>query len=147
MRMSDGSSYVCSSELCEQRRNRLQLNRRRGGIILGGERLQNGLGETKDSELCQMKYSQKSERRRHTPQVWARNHASRVTKRPAGIGKPQSKARRHWPGPGRDEHAANRSAEPTSEIQSLMRTSYAVFCLQKTKTDNTSTYDSATQQS
>src|SRR3546814_11352485 len=67
----------------EQRRNRLQLNRRRGGIILGGERLQNGLGETKDSELCQMKYSQKSERRRHTPQVWARNHASRVTKRPA----------------------------------------------------------------
>src|SRR3546814_6625078 len=71
----------------EQRRNRLQLNRRRGGIILGGERLQNGLGETKDSELCQMKYSQKSERR---------------------------------------------SEEPTSELQSLMRISYAVFCLKKT---------------
>src|SRR3546814_4733284 len=75
----------------EQRRNRLQLNRRRGGIILGGERLQNGLGETKGSELCQMKYSQKSERRRHTP----------------------------------------RSEEHTSELQSLMRISYAVFCLKK----------------
>src|SRR3546814_2788443 len=29
--------------------------------------------------------------------------------------------------------AWNRSEEPTSELQSLMRTSYAVFCLKKTK--------------
>src|SRR3546814_9718346 len=34
-----------------------------------------------------------------------------------------------------DEHgiARNRSEEHTSELQSLMRTSYAVFCLQKNK--------------
>src|SRR3546814_10751911 len=33
---------------------------------------------------------------------------------------------------------ANRSEEHTSELQSLMRTSYAVFCLKKTKvTDKT----------
>src|SRR3546814_8780678 len=30
--------------------------------------------------------------------------------------------------------AINRSEEPTSELQSLMRISYAVFCLKKTKT-------------
>src|SRR3546814_9015407 len=40
-----------------------------------------------------------------------------------------------------------RSEEPTSEIQSLMRLSYAVFCLNKKKTttvnksSNTATYD------
>src|SRR3546814_2615628 len=34
---------------------------------------------------------------------------------------------------GRHEAAAARSEEHTSELQSLMRMSYAVFCLQKTK--------------
>src|SRR3546814_1621422 len=41
--------------------------------------------------------------------------------------------------PGRD-HGAGRSEENTSELQSLMRISYAVFCLQKkqnTKITNT----------
>src|SRR3546814_10381859 len=33
---------------------------------------------------------------------------------------------------------AARSEEHTSELQSLMRTSYAVFCLKKTRTTNTS---------
>src|SRR3546814_5261820 len=32
-----------------------------------------------------------------------------------------------------DRRAADRSEEHTSELQSLMRISYAVFCLQKTK--------------
>src|SRR3546814_5167087 len=35
------------------------------------------------------------------------------------------------------EHCANRSEEHTSELQSLMRISYAVFCLKK-KTPDTS---------
>src|SRR3546814_3370851 len=34
------------------------------------------------------------------------------------------------------EHAASRSEEHTSELQSLMRISYAVFCLKKKKTTN-----------
>src|SRR3546814_7660144 len=34
---------------------------------------------------------------------------------------------------GRDHGAATRSAEHTSELQSLMRISYAVFCLKTTK--------------
>src|SRR3546814_6124087 len=38
-----------------------------------------------------------------------------------------------------DERYALRSEEPTSELQSLMRISYAVFCLKKKKT-KTNTY-------
>src|SRR3546814_4108340 len=39
-----------------------------------------------------------------------------------------------WAGPGR--RAPQRSAEHTSELQSLMRISYAVFCLKKKQTNN-----------
>src|SRR3546814_2057901 len=38
---------------------------------------------------------------------------------------------KHW------EKPATRSEEHTSELQSLMRISYAVFCLKKKKTNNT----------
>src|SRR3546814_4100742 len=34
---------------------------------------------------------------------------------------------------GNDDHVAGRSEEHTSELQSLMRISYAVFCLKKKK--------------
>src|SRR3546814_9483254 len=45
-------------------------------------------------------------------------------------------------------HDRRRSEEHTSELQSLMRNSYAVFCLKKTKTrtDNTSTTNTDNQQ-
>src|SRR3546814_3879575 len=36
-------------------------------------------------------------------------------------------------GAAADRQGAGRSEEPTSELQSLMRISYAVFCLNKTK--------------
>src|SRR3546814_8983682 len=56
---------------------------------------------------------------------------------------------RHGPGPGR--RAAHpvagrvaRSEEHTSELQSLMRISYAVFCLKKNKTTNNMTAHSST---
>src|SRR3546814_7864123 len=38
---------------------------------------------------------------------------------------------------------AGRSEEHTSELQSLMRISYAVFCLKKTKYTNTTTHPNA----
>src|SRR3546814_2167243 len=38
------------------------------------------------------------------------------------------------------EHLRHRSEEHTSELQSLMRISYAVFCLKK-KTNNTTTHN------
>src|SRR3546814_4259969 len=37
---------------------------------------------------------------------------------------------------------AHRSEEHTSELQSLMRTSYAVYCLKKINSKNSSTYES-----
>src|SRR3546814_7357487 len=42
---------------------------------------------------------------------------------------------------GRADGASCRSEEHTSELQSLMRISYAVFCLKKKKKQNTKTYD------
>src|SRR3546814_6742269 len=42
--------------------------------------------------------------------------------------------------PGQEDEAALRSEEHTSELQSLMRISYAVFCLKKKRR-----HDSATQ--
>src|SRR3546814_1203656 len=43
-------------------------------------------------------------------------------------------------GDGCSEAGGARSEEHTSELQSLMRSTYAVFCLEKKKITNTSTY-------
>src|SRR3546814_4834292 len=43
------------------------------------------------------------------------------------------------PGGGRKAVPPGRSEEHTSELQSLMRISYAVFCLKKTKQNSTQT--------
>src|SRR3546814_3353815 len=54
-------------------------------------------------------------------------------------------ARARFPGPqrirrhGREPYLLSRSEEHTSELQSLMRISYAVFCLKKKKKPNTRT--------
>src|SRR3546814_5337139 len=42
--------------------------------------------------------------------------------------------RAHWPARSRPSSARSRSEEHTSELQSLMRISYAVFCLTKNTT-------------
>src|SRR3546814_2887760 len=42
------------------------------------------------------------------------------------------------PGAASVAERPSRSEEPTSELQSLMRNSYAVFCLKKKNNDNTS---------
>src|SRR3546814_3760234 len=43
--------------------------------------------------------------------------------------------------PAAQDADAKRSEEHTSELQSLMRISYAVFCLKKKKTNKTHTHD------
>src|SRR3546814_5052705 len=58
--------------------------------------------------------------------------------RRAGLARRPSSARFIWPMPCSAEMeppAATRSEEHTSELQSLMRISYAVFCLKKKKHD------------
>src|SRR3546814_1006681 len=51
-----------------------------------------------------------------------------------GIRKPQSSSRSDRSHPDRARTSTIRSEEHTSELQSLMRISYAVFCLNKKKT-------------
>src|SRR3546814_18238146 len=46
---------------------------------------------------------------------------------------PRGAKHRHRPYPQRSDRRSARSEEHTSELQSLMRTSYAVFCLKKKK--------------
>src|SRR3546814_3804125 len=53
-----------------------------------------------------------------TTRIKPPDKASRPVRAPAGI---------------RHDHAQRRSEEHTSELQSLMRSSYAVFCLKKNK--------------
>src|SRR3546814_1759507 len=49
--------------------------------------------------------------------------------------RPAAERRGHEPGDRPDFAICERSEEHTSELQSLMRISYAVFCLKKKKTD------------
>src|SRR3546814_9526786 len=133
MRISDWSSDVCSSDLApaadagahsaEDRRDRRadrrpRPHRPRARIARGGA------GEAVADQ-----------RRR------ARGEAARTRRR---IQAPPAAVRLlHRPGLRGGGHA--RSEEHTSELQSLMRTSYAVFCLQKKKKKRKSTSESTTQ--
>src|SRR3546814_3740494 len=63
---------------------------------------------------------------------------SGLSNRPT-VGFRRSSVPRHWPPAraGRAPSRGSRSEEHTSELQSLMRISYAVFCLKKKKTQDT----------
>src|SRR3546814_10692164 len=58
--------------------------------------------------------------------------------RPAQVGATRFHRCQHLPLQHRTK-ASDRSEEHTSELQSLMRTSYAVFCLKKKQTKTTTT--------
>src|SRR3546814_6504339 len=121
MRISDWSSDVCSSDL-QPRRQRL------GG---GGIRRQN------DGLVA--------ERVRRRPRVGNGRHGSQGL----GEGVRRLEALRGILGQGLLHHRVQggrtadihlgRSEEHTSELQSLMRISYAVFCLKKNTKHNTET--------
>src|SRR3546814_1299043 len=64
----------------------------------------------------------------HAPDQRAEHEKSRQDLRPAEPAKDRT------PAPGRIGYGGGRSEEHTSELQSLMRISYAVFCLKKKKT-------------
>src|SRR3546814_3851031 len=76
------------------------------------------------------------------PAALAQDHIAlrpdRCRRRSAGPGGPGQRISSYTS--FRSSHAkAGRSEEHTSELQSLMRTSYAVFCLKKKNTTNTPT--------
>src|SRR3546814_7089687 len=109
MRISDWSSDVCSSDL--SRRARAEI---RAHLVLAGAR-----GADPIARRGQAGAGFGVPDRRGRNAAGARADAGRV----AGGAVSPSRARRR-PGPDRSE-------EHTSELQSLMRISYAVFCLKK----------------
>src|SRR3546814_1761043 len=130
MRISDWSSDVCSSDLM----HRVAIIA--GGAEIGGD----AVGEEaflvhpmRDHLVIAISIA------RPRPQVFA------FAARPLGlIGMFEPAGARQFAGigagmigkrriPGQRRHARARSEEHTSELQSLMRISYAVFCLKKKK--------------
>src|SRR3546814_3100608 len=133
MRIRDGSSDVCSSDLDEGHLCGRRWDRRGGERAGGNRRLPQEAGEIH--------------------QAWRDSTERRAAGRCAGD-------REDSPGTGRrrrgrsallfDERCRvrrnDRSEEHTSELQSLMRISYAVFCLKKKKkiTNTIQTYQNKT---
>src|SRR3546814_8327720 len=107
MRISDWSSDVCSSDLGEKLAEHLDAPRQPQRIGRGGV----AFG-------CDDRLSQRAQVRRQVP---APARIGQVVEQPA------ARPARHR------EHQQVRSEEHTSELQSLMRISYAVFCLKKKK--------------
>src|SRR3546814_2179186 len=115
IRISDWSSDVCSSDLGEHRADPRRRLRRRQRAVV-------------------------RQRGRHAGGLWnrARQGGGRRLPRPREVSRAPD--RRRVP-----LHTHRRSEEHTSELQSLMRISYAVFCLKK-KIKNSRTQSNTTSQ-
>src|SRR3546814_1889006 len=112
MRISDWSSDVCSSDLCRRDRGGgLSLQPSRGAYCRSGRPSRSPIGRGACG-LCRADARLRGQRRRS-------DRALQGTDR--GL---------HGPARGAFRE---RSEEHTSELQSLMRISYAVFCLKKKK--------------
>src|SRR3546814_5764681 len=111
MRISDWSSDVCSSDL--QGRRRAERNSGQGALPAAAGRLQ-------DPEAGRLCGGTAEDRVRKGPARRIDTGDMMTTLDPSVL---------------ELDYAAERSEEHTSELQSLMRNSYAVFCL-KNKTSN-----------
>src|SRR3546814_3580912 len=135
MRISDWSSDVCSSDL----RYRHPL----GPVLLRASLSWPVIGEYYDSRAPECRKAQQGIVRALAQQC--------VPQRPYPVCHAVRRRRRgqilgwQWNGRGQRRHGyleswqsqLERSEEHTSELQSLMRISYAVFCLKKKNTTNT----------
>src|SRR3546814_2499445 len=108
MRISDWSSDVCSSDLPARSRRQVHAE-------VGGERI--GVEHVAEND------------------VGALAAVDRVGSRRGAIGRAAENLKhvRELFGRGRVGRAAGRSEAHTSDLSSLMRTSYAVFCFKKKK--------------
>src|SRR3546814_3755943 len=125
MRISDWSSDVCSSDLVGGEGDRL------GVEITAGERL---IGLREDQRIVGHAVRLDRQRRRGLAQQVERGaHDLRLAAQAIGV----LHARVAVAVTGADRRSrhqrAQRSEEHTSELQSLMRKSYDVFCLKKKK--------------
>src|SRR3546814_4033637 len=113
MRISDWSSDVCSSDLPARTRELYAANARDDGTDCIDTSCRLGCRHTHRTRLCHFRVDD---------------------------GKPATHADRFRSRGDRGHHdgrseGRTRSEEHTSELQSLMRISYAVFCLKKTNND------------
>src|SRR3546814_2893266 len=130
MRISDWSSDVCSSDLgaLDTRAEQLGAQRLRHLSALF-HLLENGVEHRELGALIGLAHAQFAYRR-----VWsARRRAKAAGKRSAHRKRPFKPASRPTREGAAARSGASRSEEHTSELQSLMRISYAVFCLKKKK--------------
>src|SRR3546814_6912988 len=116
MRISDWSSDVCSSDLADARRRGIPARTAAVAARRGAE--DRAVGPA-------------SEALRAAP---VRDLAAQPPD--AAVQRARTERHRHAAAPLAD-HRQRRSEEHTSELQSLMRISYAVFCLKKKKTQKT----------
>src|SRR3546814_9150490 len=133
MRIRDWSSDVCSSDL----KFGSGRGRRDGAGPVDGRSAAPAVGS---SDLCSVWWvgcsyvgSPSSDEQRRCEHGEAEHDVSSSVywpPRAAGVGHLLLHAMGNGPEPG---HPAPRSEEHTSELQSLMRISYAVFCLNKKK--------------
>src|SRR3546814_9057112 len=129
MRISDWSSDVCSSDLGTKafvRQFSLCLRSDLHGKGVRVTSIEPGLVET---EFMLVRYLQDE-------------NAADAVYRHASALKPEDLADTlHWVAEQPPHVNVNRSEEHTSELQSLMRISYAVFCLKKKQTTNNNKYN------
>src|SRR3546814_9805037 len=150
MRISDWSSDVCSSDLSPGLQNddrRLpRLDGYKGRVVVATEKM-DGEGSTLTREKT---YPRSPDGRPHPSRSWIKAyHAHKAQQIPvnwriSGEGMyaihsipytaaNQNALRSYFYGFGVWDENNTRSEEHTSELQSLMRTSYTVFCLKKQK--------------
>src|SRR3546814_1055893 len=128
MRISDWSSDVCSSDLDRGRR---RGDRARG--IPPGRRQALGHHHFRDPdgalmELKELRGKSADELKAHMVELQKEQFSLRMQKATGQLAKTHDVRRVR-----REIARVNRSEEHTSELQSLMRISYAVFCLKKKK--------------
>src|SRR3546814_3785920 len=147
MRISDWSSDVCSSDLHEPDGRSVKLLVRKG---------RKGKAPRKSKTRCRGTMMWWDETEKRICSAWMRGPSATTRRKARRASQPNAGARHHclraWmpelvparirreaqgTGEAGAEPACARSEEHTSELQSLMRISYAVFCLQK-KTKNRS---------
>src|SRR3546814_6552110 len=119
MRMSDWSSDVCSSDL-----------QRAADPIPGDEKA----ADTRGQQESDPGHHADQPVRLVAPVLLDQNSDQRRQRDHANVAADHRQHHKEYKPPQRDALDLHRSEEHTSELKSLMRISYAVFCLKKKKT-------------
>src|SRR3546814_10833313 len=124
MRISDWSSDVCSSDLVDDEKPEELLEQR-----TIASRTHRRLVQPRQEE----EQKDRGEHRKHAPQLCRNPEEIYGEGAQDRVERPEIPFRHNVRGRGERVRLDVRSEEHTSELQSLMRISYAVFCLKKKK--------------